>query len=58
MWAVIGPLIPVAKSMRRPPVDRQTVVEATAWWYRAGAPWRDIPERFGNWNAIFKNSNR
>ena len=34
------------------------VVEATAWRYRTGAPWRDVPERFGNWNTIYKNFNR
>ncbi|MFJ9469776.1 IS5 family transposase [Streptomyces caniferus] len=39
------------KATRRPPVDRRTVVEATAWRFRTGAPWRDLPERFGNWNG-------
>ena len=23
------------------------------WRFRTGAPWRDIPERFGNWNSIY-----
>ncbi|WP_439649157.1 transposase [Kribbella orskensis] len=48
-WAVIGPLFPAPKATGRPPVDRRTVVEATAWRFRTGAPWRDLPERFGNW---------
>ncbi len=55
---MIGPLFPVAKATGRPPVDRRAVVEATAWRYRTGAPWRDVPERFGNWNTIYKNFNR
>jgi transposase len=55
VWAVIGPLFPAAKATGRPPVDRRMVVEATAWRYRTGAPWRDVPERFGNWNTIYKN---
>ncbi|WP_368835964.1 transposase [Kocuria sp. CPCC 205261] len=38
--AVIGPLFPKVKSTGRPPVDRRTVVEATAWRFRTGAPWR------------------
>lgn len=25
-----------------------------AWKYRTGAPWRDVPHRFGKWNAIYK----
>jgi transposase len=57
-WAVIGPLFPSAKSTGCPPVDRRTVVEAAAWRFRTGAPWRDLPERFGNWNTIYKNFNR
>ncbi|WP_424948518.1 transposase [Cumulibacter soli] len=39
-WAAIGPLFPKMKSTGRPPVDRRTVVEATAWRFRTGAPWR------------------
>ena len=58
MWAVIGPMFPAVKSTGRPPVDRRMVVQATAWRYRTGAPWRDVPERFGNWNTIYKNFNR
>jgi len=57
-WAAIGPLFPQVKSTGRPPVDRRIVVEATAWRFRTGAPWRDLPERFGNWNTIYKNFNR
>ncbi len=57
-WAVIGPLFPLPKVTGRPPVARRAVVEATAWRYRTGAPWRDMPERFGNWNTIYKNFNR
>lgn len=39
-------------------MDRRIVVEATAWRFRTGAPWRDLPERSGNWNTIYKNFNR
>ena len=30
IWALIGPLFPEAKTTGRPPVDRRSVVEATA----------------------------
>ena len=58
VWAVIGPMFPPAAVTGRPPVDRRTVVEATAWRYRTGAPWRDVPDRFGSWNTIYKNFDR
>jgi len=57
-WAVIGSLFPVAKATGGPPVDRRSVVEATAWRFRTGSPWREVPERFGNWSTIYKNFNR
>ncbi|WP_397518023.1 transposase [Rhodococcus oxybenzonivorans] len=25
-----------------------------SWKYRTGAPWRDVPERFGKWNSIYE----
>lgn len=34
------------------------VVEATAWRFRTGTAWRDLPERFGNWNTMYKNFRR
>lgn len=58
VWAVIGPLFPAWKGNGRPVADRRLVVEGTAWKFRTGAPWRDLPERFGNWNTVFKNFDR
>ena len=34
--------------------DGRLFLEAVLWVARTGAPWRDLPEDFGNWNAIFK----
>ncbi|MFB9491648.1 transposase [Nonomuraea dietziae] len=39
---MLGPLFPAVKATGRPPVDRRMVVEATAWRFRTGAPWRDL----------------
>jgi len=33
-------------------------VEGIAHKIRTGAPWRDLPPEFGNWNAVFKMFNR
>ena len=57
-WAVIGPLFPAVGTTGRPPVDRRAVAEATAWRFRTGSPWREVPERFGKWNSIYKRFNR
>jgi len=34
------------------------VVEGIAWRFRTGSPWRDLPERFGPWNTVFKRFDR
>lgn len=34
------------------------MVEATAWRFRTGSAWRDLPDRFGSWNTIYKNFRR
>jgi transposase len=58
VWSVIGPLFPAWKGTGRPVADRRLAVEGTAWKFRAGAPWRDLPEHFGNWNTASKNFHR
>ncbi len=34
--------------------DKRLFINAVAWQTRTGAPWRDIPPEFGNWNSIHK----
>jgi len=33
-------------------------VEAVLYRYRAGIPWRDLPERFGNWHRVYVRYSR
>lgn len=38
--------------------DNRLFVNAVIWVARTGAPWRDLPERFGLWNSVFQRFNR
>ncbi len=33
-------------------------VEGVLWIVRTGAPWRDLPEVFGDWNSVFRRFSR
>src|SRR3954452_18276906 len=52
------PLMPTVTGRSRPSTDHRLAVEGMAWKYRTGAPWRDVPERFGKWNSIYQRFNR
>src|SRR5436190_23725005 len=38
--------------------DNRVFVEAVLYRYRAGIPWRDLPERFGDWKIVYQRFNR
>lgn len=45
-WRVIEPLLP-SKPRGVPRVDDRRVLNGIFWVLRSGAPWRDLPERYG-----------
>ena len=58
-WARIGPLMPAVNPRGgRPWRDHRQVVEAIIWRYRAGTPWRDLPEEFGPWQTVWRRHRR
>ena len=38
--------------------DNRGFINAVLWIAKTGAPWRDLPERFGEWNSNFQRFNR
>ena len=34
--------------------ERKATVNGILWIARSGAPWRDLPERYGAWNSVYK----
>lgn len=43
---------------RNSDLGNRLFVEAVIWKFRSGAPWRDLPERFGDWQNIHTRFSR
>jgi transposase len=52
-WAVIGPLLPSNGQRGKQWKDHRTMVNGMLWKLRTGAPWRDLPERYGPWPSVY-----
>jgi transposase len=48
----------LASPVIRSAANNRLFLEAVLWMARAGAPWRDLPNQFGNWNSTFKRFRR
>src|SRR5207249_4475204 len=52
-WEQLHPLNPHQKPRTgRPNNDHRTVLSGMRWILRTGAPWRDLPPRFGSWATV------
>ena len=52
-WEGLKPLLPPQKPHTgKPNNDHRTVINGVLWVLRTGAPWRDMPERYGKWESI------
>jgi transposase len=49
-WHVIAPLLP-ASGRGGQWREHRSVINGILWKLRTGAPWRDLPERYGPWQT-------
>ena len=52
-WAVIAPQLPVNGRRGKQWNDHRLMVNGILWKLRTGAPWRDLPERYGPWQSVY-----
>jgi transposase len=53
-WALVEPHLPRSKARTgRPPSDPRLMLNGVFWILGTGAPWRDLPERFGPWQTVY-----
>lgn len=54
-WNRIAPLLPPENSGKRgrPKKCSRTILNGIVWIARSGAPWRDLPERYGAWQTVY-----
>lgn len=52
-WEKFQPLLPPQKAHTGQPAhDHRRILNGILWIHRTGAPWRDIPERYGKHSTI------
>lgn len=58
-WDRIRNLVPGKAGDRgRTGKDNRLFVDAVLYILKTGLPWRDLPERFGNWNSVWRRFDR
>ncbi len=58
-WDRIKDLVPgKAGDSGRTGEDNRLFVDAVLYVLKTGVPWRDLPERFGNWNSVWRRFDR
>ena len=59
-WALVEPVVPKQRvgGRGRPPKSNREMLNGMMWILRTGAPWRDLPERFGPWQSVYHYFNQ
>jgi len=61
VWAGLSALVAAAKRSNAgapPEVPDRMFLEAVLYRARTGVAWRDLPDAFGDWNAVFQRAKR
>lgn len=53
-WERIKDMLPTNGHRGRQWKDHRRVIDGTLWILNTGAPWRDLPERFGAWKTVYE----
>jgi transposase len=59
-WAELAPILATLKSRAGSPpaLSDRLCIEAVLYRARTGIPWRDLPEDFGHWDAVYNRLRR
>lgn len=58
-WQVLKGLLPPERGRKsRPASDNRPIVNGILWRVRTGAPWRDVPEKYGKWMTVYQRFRR
>lgn len=58
-WERLAPLLPPQRpASGRPAKDHRTILNGILWRLRTGAPWRDLPARYGRWQTVYSRFRR
>src|SRR5690606_33696060 len=52
------PMEPENRGRGRPPEQNRSIINGILWRLRCGAPWRDVPPKYGSWNTVYRRFRR
>ncbi len=60
IWSTLEPLLRESKHAAGAPprLSDRMFIEAVLYQARTGTPWRDLPDEFGHWNAVYQRFRR